>query len=236
MPATRPASSVRPTPAAFTLIELLVVIAIIALLVGILIPTLAAARESGRATLCLNNLHQNMVIVRAYADENKGLSPALGVPYGTLPNWALVIQNSAGLSGNSSAELYAAKSSLVCPSARAFYGDQMQRTYAINVTGHAGIASDPDNYDALPGASIKLDLIQRPSDAPIFVDSASAPIAGNAPPPTRTASVLDFRDPTHISDRLHILHQKKSIFNAVFADSSARARRDVPPDWAAPLP
>jgi prepilin-type N-terminal cleavage/methylation domain-containing protein/prepilin-type processing-associated H-X9-DG protein len=43
---------------AFTLIELLVVVAIIALLIAILLPSLSAARESARASLCGGNVRQ----------------------------------------------------------------------------------------------------------------------------------------------------------------------------------
>jgi len=42
----------------FTLIELLIVIAIIAILAAILLPTLAAAKQSAQKTACLSNLNQ----------------------------------------------------------------------------------------------------------------------------------------------------------------------------------
>ena len=57
----------------FTLIELLVVISVIALLVGVLLPSLNKAREQARRTKCLTNLRGIGVGVSLYMDaEGKG--------------------------------------------------------------------------------------------------------------------------------------------------------------------
>ena len=59
----------------FTLIELLVVISIIALLVGILLPALGAARRSAIDIKCKNQLRQFGIAFMAYATDNRDTLP-----------------------------------------------------------------------------------------------------------------------------------------------------------------
>ncbi|CAA6679676.1 MULTISPECIES: type II secretion system protein [unclassified Lentimonas] len=60
----------------FTLIELLSVIAIIAILAGILIPAVSAARHQSSSTKSISNLRQIGIAAMTHANENKGRFPS----------------------------------------------------------------------------------------------------------------------------------------------------------------
>ncbi|MFO1461802.1 MAG: prepilin-type N-terminal cleavage/methylation domain-containing protein [Verrucomicrobiota bacterium] len=61
-----------PHPCAFTLVELLVVLAIVALLAGILLPSVAKARTLSHAARCTSNLHQFGLAAQMYWDDHGG--------------------------------------------------------------------------------------------------------------------------------------------------------------------
>ncbi len=94
----------------FTLVELLVVIGIIAVLVAILLPSLARARESAQTVKCMSNLRQIGIALRLYAGQNKDYLPPLytfdSLAGGMLRGgyWATVLRESRFMSTSAGTE------------------------------------------------------------------------------------------------------------------------------------
>ena len=133
------------TRQAFTLIELLVVIAILSLLVSILLPSLARAKESANRVLCQNRLRQLGLGFVYYADDLDGRLPATQMHVDGLNGdwWPCRIDNYTKRPFFDFDELH------VCPT------DGRSRCYAMNT-----------HMSALP-----VDTIARPSEKFLLADS-----------------------------------------------------------------
>ncbi len=96
-----PSSARSAARGAFTLVELLVVIGIIALLVSILLPTLAGARQRAQTVTCLSNLRQIGIGHQGYLSDFKGqvvpmdyldtTTPPSANGYSTVESWATIL-------------------------------------------------------------------------------------------------------------------------------------------------
>ncbi len=92
---------------AFTLIELLVVIAVIALLVGILLPSLGQSRKASRTVVCAANLRSSGQGFVLYNNDHKeavipsyNMTGTTGGPGVPLDGWACILDRDGYIAGN----------------------------------------------------------------------------------------------------------------------------------------
>lgn len=73
---------------AFSLMEMLVVISLIVLLIGLILPSLSSARKTAQQVKCSSRMHQLMVAIDAFAnDNNQNFPPMQRVVSGVEYSW-----------------------------------------------------------------------------------------------------------------------------------------------------
>lgn len=82
----------------FTLVELLVVVAVVALLISLLLPSLALARHAARSTMCAANIRSLCIAQLAYANDRNGQLVMFGLSHGgsgaqAKLSWTVELQN-----------------------------------------------------------------------------------------------------------------------------------------------
>jgi prepilin-type N-terminal cleavage/methylation domain-containing protein/prepilin-type processing-associated H-X9-DG protein len=139
--------------AAFTLVELLVVIGIIAILLGILLPSISRAREQGYTIQCMSNLKQLGTAFIGYAGDHDGYQIPIRVYYGSLKDSAGQTNNAVSRSVYDADEGWANimvnEGYLTAPNALGTSGPQIKSVYycpsAIQDLADPGFSGDSDH-------------------------------------------------------------------------------------------
>jgi prepilin-type N-terminal cleavage/methylation domain-containing protein len=200
--------------AAFTLIELLVVIAIIAILASMLLPSLATAKDKGKAAFCGNNLRQLIIATTMYDEDQKVL------PIGWDPNYSSIWYRTLQPYLGRKTTRLTTNQVFVCPSSpqRGFWGFL---TYAQNYT----INTD------LSRPLIGLRHVPRPTQTLMFAETDGWDAC--AYPDTNTSANVCYRhsggnEYSTIFNHYNVKNRKRGRANAVFLDSHIESLRSAP--------
>jgi prepilin-type processing-associated H-X9-DG protein/prepilin-type N-terminal cleavage/methylation domain-containing protein len=170
----------RPGPAvpqAFTVVELLVVIAIIATLVGLVLPSVQAARGAATRTRCANTLRQIGVAMFLYTDTHKDRFPRSLHSAGSHgePGWNTSLAPFLELQApKTEADLAAnLNAAFRCPNDLA--RDASLHSYGLNV--HMELDPDGDDYIGAPQTWRRRRDIPAPSRTVMVAEARPVPYA-----------------------------------------------------------
>ena len=201
---------------AFTLVELLVVVAIVGLLLSVLIPGLAAAREAARSAKCKSNLRQLQMGWNTYIlNDARQL-----IPYTSTtghPNWVEYLDAAfpdAVMQFGTDADSYSN-----CPTIRANY----QKMLYVN--GRWGYAINTWWTDAAPGQPAERNHLKRwsnvrsPSSYPWLFDGDVRKFgSGHSIAPYAPYETTSFGGTPNWG--IGPIHAAKAVTNVAHADGS----------------
>ncbi len=215
------------TARAFTLIELLVVISIIALLIGILVPSLAAARNVASDVKCKSNLKQVGLAQALYAEDHGRSAPPYNEPGMVGQIWQLRLAYYLDLdaSAGSSAATGDQRSVLNCPKRESEAAANLQ-TYGLNNwASHAKWKGRPERIPDPSGTvlvaeqqELNIDYMGSPEGTIYWGGTAAwMPVVG-----FRHGGEVNTEIPASING--NNVMQERDDANGVFADGHVESR------------